>query len=83
MQLMGIGTALKILLLPEADLKATSLKREEVVALFNTLFKLSHAIDSLDFLTELSLQPRETASVSQPKTSTSLLADDVSGDFLV
>ncbi|KAH9253608.1 hypothetical protein BASA81_008444 [Batrachochytrium salamandrivorans] len=54
MQLTGLGTALKILLLPEVSM--VDLKREEVVALFNTLHKISLSIDSIDHLTELSLQ---------------------------
>jgi hypothetical protein len=57
-QLMGVGTALKILLTPEAGLNYTYLKREEVVALFNTVQKLSHAIDVVDYLTELSLESK-------------------------
>jgi ERO1-like protein alpha len=43
MQLLGIGTALKILLVPE-QLIAASLERSELVALFNTLTKFSSAI---------------------------------------
>ena len=42
-QLLGIGTALKILLLPVTHISA-SLERSELVALFNTLAKFSSAI---------------------------------------
>ncbi|KAJ1475357.1 endoplasmic reticulum oxidoreductin 1, partial [Baffinella frigidus] len=42
-QLLGLGTALKILLLPE-QLILPSLDRSEIVALFNTLAKFSRAI---------------------------------------
>jgi len=43
LQLLGLGTALKVLLLPE-HLHATALSRAEVVALVNTIAKFSHAI---------------------------------------
>lgn len=43
LQLLGLGTALKVLLLPE-HLHATALSRSEVVALVNTVAKFSHAI---------------------------------------
>jgi len=43
LQLLGLGTALKVLLLPE-DLLESSLNRQEVVALINTIAKFSHAI---------------------------------------
>ena len=38
--LLGVGTALKVLLLPE-EMVGSALSREEVVALFNTVGKLS------------------------------------------
>ena len=41
--LLGIGTALKILLLP-SEVLATSVSRDEIVALFNTLAALSESI---------------------------------------
>jgi len=44
LQLLGIGTALKILLLPK-ELIRENLTREEVVALFNTVAKFSEAIE--------------------------------------
>lgn len=44
LQLLGMGTALKMLLLPENLIKE-NLSREEVVALFNTIAKFSEAID--------------------------------------
>ena len=43
LQLLGLGTALKVLLLPEEHLEST-LNRQEVVALINTIAKFSHAI---------------------------------------
>ena len=43
LQLLGLGTALKVLLLPE-DLLDSSLNKQEVVALINTIAKFSHAI---------------------------------------
>uniref|UniRef100_A0A7S4L0X3 Cytochrome b5 heme-binding domain-containing protein n=1 Tax=Guillardia theta TaxID=55529 RepID=A0A7S4L0X3_GUITH len=50
LQLLGLGTALKILLIPE-QLISTSLSRPELVALFNTLHKFSHAIIAVPRLT--------------------------------
>eukprot|EP00960_Hanusia_phi_P039611 753953-Hanusia_phi.AAC.11 len=50
LQLLGLGTALKILLIPE-QLISTSLSRPELVALFNTLYKFSHAITAVPRLT--------------------------------
>ena len=43
LQLLGLGTALKVLLLPE-DMHAAALSRAEIVALINTVAKFSHAI---------------------------------------
>jgi hypothetical protein len=43
LQLLGLGTALKVLLLPE-HLHGEALTRSEVVALVNTVSKFSHAI---------------------------------------
>lgn len=51
MQLLGIGTALKILLLPP-DL-ASSIGREEVVALVNTIAKFSQSIAAVPRLIEM------------------------------
>ena len=47
MQLLGLGTALRILLLPE-DLIALS--RDEIVALFNTLGKFSESLMAIPHL---------------------------------
>ena len=52
LSMLGIGTALKVLLLPD-DLVAGSLNRSEVVALFNTLAKFSHAIHTIEHLAAL------------------------------
>uniref|UniRef100_A0A7S4NRM3 Cytochrome b5 heme-binding domain-containing protein n=1 Tax=Guillardia theta TaxID=55529 RepID=A0A7S4NRM3_GUITH len=49
-QLLGLGTALKVLLLPEQLIMA-SLERAEIVALFNTLSKFSTAIRGIQTLT--------------------------------
>ncbi|KAJ1475380.1 endoplasmic reticulum oxidoreductin 1 [Baffinella frigidus] len=49
LQLLGLGTALKILLLPE-QLLSTSLSRAELVAFFNTLQKFSAAIRAVPVL---------------------------------
>jgi ERO1-like protein alpha len=48
-QLLGMGTALKMLLLPEA-LIASSVTRAELVALFNTLHKFGKAIRAVPLL---------------------------------
>ena len=50
-QLLGIGTALKILLLPE-QLISASIERSELVALFNTLSKFSSAIQAIPQLVD-------------------------------
>ena len=42
--MLGYGSALKLLLLPP-ELLPSSLSRDEIVALFNTLHKFSSAID--------------------------------------
>lgn len=49
MQLLGLGTALKILLTPE-ELVAHSLSRAELVALFNTLHKFAHSIRAVPLM---------------------------------
>ena len=51
--MLGYGTALKLLLLPP-ELFPTSVSRDEVAALFNTLHKFSSAITHVKELTELS-----------------------------
>ncbi|KOO31387.1 ero1-like protein precursor fumarate reductase, partial [Chrysochromulina tobinii] len=50
--MLGYGTALKLLLLPP-ELFPTSVSRDEVAALFNTLHKFSSAITHVKELTEL------------------------------
>mmetsp|Transcript_83198 Transcript_83198/g.240360 ORF Transcript_83198/g.240360 Transcript_83198/m.240360 type:complete len:1161 (+) Transcript_83198:103-3585(+) len=49
---LGLGTALKILLTPP-ELIAQTIRRDEVVALVNVLWKLSDAIEDARILTEL------------------------------
>jgi len=54
--LLGIGTALKILLCPnekQLELTCSSLKREEIVALFNTIGRWSEAISNIQTLQKL------------------------------
>jgi ERO1-like protein alpha len=43
--MMGIGAALKILLLPE-DMLKRNINKEEVIAFFNTLGKFSESIEA-------------------------------------
>eukprot|EP00899_Mesostigma_viride_P015520 jgi/Mesvir1/2396/Mv22140-RA.1 len=54
LQLLGLGAALKILLVPDklllADANGDTLTREELVALFNTAHKFSEAIDYVEKL---------------------------------
>ncbi|CAD7947879.1 unnamed protein product [Amoebophrya sp. A25] len=52
LHILGIGAALKILLLTE-DLLPTSLSREEIVALFNTLHAFSQALQHANSLLQL------------------------------
>ena len=57
LQLLGIGTAIKLLLVPENMIR-DSLTREEVVALFNTVEKLSESLDIYSELAQLAeLEP--------------------------
>jgi len=54
--LLGIGTALKILLCPnekQLELTCSSLKREEIVALFNTIGRWSEAISNIQTLQKI------------------------------
>lgn len=55
--LLGVGTALKILLLPESMLEG-ALNREEIVALINTIGKLSQAISGVKTLTKKTWEQR-------------------------
>lgn len=59
LQLLGLGTALKILLLPE-QMIATSLSRSEIVAIFNTLYKFSGTIKTIPYLSQLYWQKQES-----------------------
>jgi len=52
MAMLGYGTALKILFLPE-DMLATSLSRNEIVAFFNTIAKMSESVREVRELTNL------------------------------
>lgn len=55
LQLLGMGAALKILLLPENKI-GDALTREEIVALVNTVGKFSHAITGARKLFKLDLE---------------------------
>ena len=69
-QLLGIGTALKILLLPE-QLIAASLERSELVALFNTLGKFSTAIQAIPRLSQ------EFYDLKRPYITSDILQEEV------
>eukprot|EP00808_Paulinella_micropora_P011984 g12992.t1 len=66
LQLLGMGTALKVLLLPD-HLIHTSLDRDEISALFNTLYALSSAIKAVPVLTQL-YQQEYNARAREPFT---------------
>ena len=53
MSMLGYGTALKILFLPSDQLNESVLERNEVVALINTIAKMSEAIKEVRELTHL------------------------------
>lgn len=50
LELLGIGTALKILFIPESHLDIVQLSREEIIALFNTLYSFSESIQAIPVL---------------------------------
>lgn len=64
--LRGLGTTLKILLLPE-HLISTALTREDIVAFFNTLSKFSEAIDAARRLTSQYWTDYDTKSQEEAK----------------
>ena len=74
MQIMGLGTALTILLLPENLIKQ-ALSREEVVAFVNTIAKFSDAISHVRDLSHLALVMDEEKSRSIMKTPNPSEAD--------
>lgn len=82
LQLLGIGTALKVLLLPEEILGGTQrlssaslpMEREEIVALIQTLAKFSSAIELVKTLSSMYYQ-QEAASFGV-RDSGSILAGD-------
>jgi len=63
MQLLGIGTAIKILLVPE-DMIRDRITREEVVALFNTIEKFSESMKIYEELTSQLAKQEVTFSAS-------------------
>ena len=72
LQLLGLGTALKVLLLPE-HLHRGALSRSEVVALVNTAAKFSHAIlkaPELEKLAREAAAAREEAAAAATTTTT-------------
>jgi len=58
LQVLGIGTALKILL-SEADGVPYDLERNEIVALFNTLTKLSSSVETTEYMSALLEDPTQ------------------------
>eukprot|EP00924_Labyrinthula_sp_SR-Ha-C_P006285 snap_masked-scaffold_31-processed-gene-2.30-mRNA-1 protein AED:0.36 eAED:0.36 QI:0/-1/0/1/-1/1/1/0/1071 len=69
MQLLGIGTALKILLLPD-DLSLLDLNREEIVSLLNTLGKFSESIEAIPKLIEQYWQEKQPIGMVDSTSST-------------
>ena len=67
LQLLGLGTALKILLLPE-QLISTSLSRNEIVAIFQALHKFSGAIKAIPQLSALYWSTQESYRMASPLT---------------
>lgn len=65
LQLAGIGTALKILMLPPQLITPQVLQREELVAFVNTLAKFSSAIAAVDELTEMHLSRNVAAGTTR------------------
>lgn len=65
LKLLGLGTALKILLLPE-QLISTSLSRSEIVALFNTLHSFSGSIKAIPQLSALYWATQESYKRASP-----------------
>jgi hypothetical protein len=49
----GIGAALKLLLTEDHHILINALNRDEIVALFNTVHKMSEALKTITKLTEL------------------------------
>jgi len=81
MQLAGVGAALKLLLVPEVTTE--TLTREELVAMFNTVQKLSKAISLVDSLNALAHvnkpAARSDAGVAQPSAVLALSVDQAIG----
>lgn len=53
MTMLGYGTALKILFLPETSISSSSISRNEIVAFVNTIIKFSESIKDIRELTHL------------------------------
>jgi len=71
MAMLGYGTALKILFLPREELIASSLSRNEVVALINTIAKMSEAIMEVRELTTMYwMDQKETEQEDPPPKNT-------------
>lgn len=66
--LLGLGTALKVLLTPDVSLLPSALSRDEVVALVNTVHKFSHGLMEVGRLTNLYLEDQRklVTRVSRP-----------------
>ena len=56
LQILGIGTALKVLLSEGAG-AGYDLERNEIIAVFNTLSKLSQSIRTIEFMSALLEDP--------------------------
>lgn len=65
LQLLGLGTALKVLLTP-VHLLPTSLNRDELVALFNTIAKFSKAIVASQYLAQVYFEEFNRERVAAP-----------------
>ncbi len=77
--LLGLGTALKILLLPTAMLDG-ALRREEVVALINTLGKFSHSIQGARALTRMVKEEEQQNRLDEAGAAAKVkLANDAAG----
>ncbi|GBG31049.1 Succinate dehydrogenase ubiquinone flavoprotein subunit 1, mitochondrial [Hondaea fermentalgiana] len=77
LQLLGIGTAMKMLLLPEHLIKE-NLSREEVVALFNTMAKFSEAIEIHQNMKDAMLASKASDATSAPAIAPSMGAGPIS-----
>ncbi|KAL7457241.1 hypothetical protein ACHAWC_008781 [Mediolabrus comicus] len=78
MAMLGYGTALKILFLPE-DILAMSLSRNEIVAFFNTIAKMSESVREIRELTTMYWSTHTRLEKSDPAIGGSDLRDMTTG----